>query len=154
MSATACSPVNKTRSSAGPQPTFTLREKQIPKDHQEVKNANQTINSQLNYLENILTLYWTNTPGLGYLGTTENKMNWINMAVVVTNREGWSLQTCKTINFDEDTALTFEISSSWFARWARQWTQLYVLWQWGRYAWNVFTMMAKKAKCDFSQNVY
>lgn len=61
-----------------------------------------------------------------------NKMNWINMAVVVTNREGWSLQTCETINFDRDIALTFEMSSSWFARWARQWMQLYVLWQWGR----------------------
>ena len=36
---------------------------------------------------------------------------------------------------------TFEMSSSWLARCARQWTQLYVRWHSdGRYAWNVFTI--------------
>lgn len=34
------------------------------------------------------------------------------------------------------------MSSSWLARCARQWMQEYVLWQWGKYAWNVFTMAA------------
>ena len=38
-------------------------------------------------------------------------------------------------------AQTFEMSSSWLARCARQWTQLYVRWHSeGRYAWNVFTI--------------
>lgn len=84
MSATACNPVNRTRSSAGPQPTFTLWEKQTPKDHEEVENANQTINSQLHYLENILTLYWTSTLCLGYLGTT--KIKWIESTWLLLSR--------------------------------------------------------------------
>lgn len=36
--------------------------------------------------------------------------------------------------------LTFEISSSWLARWALQWIQEYIRWHLGKYAWNVFTM--------------
>lgn len=36
-----------------------------------------------------------------------------------------------------------EISSSWLARWARQWMQLYVRWQFSRYAWNVLTILIK-----------
>lgn len=38
-------------------------------------------------------------------------------------------------------ALALEISSSWLARWALQWTQLYVRWQFGRYAWKVLDLV-------------
>ena len=37
----------------------------------------------------------------------------------------------------------FEMSSSWFAKWARQWTHEYVRWQaGGKYARNVFATIA------------
>ena len=37
--------------------------------------------------------------------------------------------------------VTFDIRSSWFARCALQCMQLYLRWQLGRYAWNVFTIL-------------
>lgn len=36
---------------------------------------------------------------------------------------------------------TFDISSSWLAKCARQWTQEYVRFDGGKYAWNVFTIL-------------
>lgn len=33
------------------------------------------------------------------------------------------------------------MSSSWLAKWARQWTQEYVRFVGGKYAWNVFTIL-------------
>lgn len=40
-----------------------------------------------------------------------------------------------------ETAITFDMSSSWLAKCARQWTQEYVRFVGGKYAWNVLTIL-------------
>lgn len=54
------------------------------------------------------------------------ELNWIRLAVL----------------------FTFDISSSWLAKCARQWTQEYVLFDGGKYAWNVLTIL-ELFRCSF-----
>lgn len=44
--------------------------------------------------------------------------------------------------------VTFDISSSWLAKCARQWTQEYVRFDGGKYAWNVLTILVELFRCS------
>lgn len=46
-----------------------------------------------------------------------------------------------SISYFWNVNYTFDISSSWLAKCARQWTQEYVRFDGGKYAWNVFTIL-------------
>ena len=132
MSATACRPVSRNLSSARPQPMFTLMEAWIVSEDQYTRTELHSTCS--------LTLCWRDMPCPDCLEmtTVENKNTLRILTDHIQHQMAFFGSCCvvgqpSTVPWSRPPPSpkgthTLDMSSSWFARCALQWTQLYRLW--------------------------